>query len=245
MKKSGFTMAELIISLTIIGVSAALVLPQIMNMAPDKYKMRVLNAYNDLYAATENILNVNRGYYIEKDEKWDEEKHTQLENFNKVCVDNDYCPDGFPDLVGLAIKDQPSGSDCKGNSKYACLLKQELGGKHITDEKFSLNDGAVIEVFPRFKTGTNYEISGHDITIYTGFGDGCTYKQYFNNDASCKHPDIFRIKVSNDGGFAPADALLDAYLRNPTNMHSKKEDFALAKELFEKNGNYGFSPNIQ
>ena len=59
MKKTGFTLSELVITLAIIGVAAALVLPQVMNMAPDKYKVRVLNIYNDLYAATENLLNIN------------------------------------------------------------------------------------------------------------------------------------------------------------------------------------------
>ena len=49
MKKSGFTMAELLITLTIIGVTAALVIPAVMKMSPDKYKVRVLNIYNDLY----------------------------------------------------------------------------------------------------------------------------------------------------------------------------------------------------
>ncbi len=208
MKKSGFTMAELIISLTIIGVAAALVLPQITNMAPDKYKVRVLNAYNDLYAATENLLNVNRMLYIEKDD-------------SGIEVNGEIYPDGIPDCVGLQCTD--AAEDCSGNTKYACLLAKELGA---TDSggKITLSDGVELNI----ENKTNY----HVITVNTGFGDGCFYSD------DCKNPDKFKIKVSNDGGFAPADPLLEAYLLNPTNMHSKKEDFEKAESFF-KDKDYG------
>lgn len=213
MKKSGFTMAELIISLTIIGVAAALVLPQITNMAPDKYKVRVLNIYNDLYAATENLLNVNKGYYIPKDIAGGEVGIT-LDDGTVIK------PDGIPDCTGLECTDAAEG--CSGDTKYACLLVKELGAT-VSGEKITLSDDVELDI----KNINNY----HVITVNTGFGDNCFYLD------GCKNPDKFKIKVSNDGGFAPADPLLEAYLLNPTNMHSKKEDFAKAASF--KNKNYG------
>ena len=62
-------------------------------------------------------------------------------------------------------------------------------------------------------------------------------KLYSNEVVFKGHPDKCADQIS--------DALLDAYLRNPTNMHSKKEDFALAKELREEKGDYGLPPGIQ
>lgn len=208
MKKTGFTLAELVITLTIIGISAALVLPQIMNLAPDKYKVRVLNIYSDLSAATENLLNVNKGYYIEKDVKGGPE------------VDGEEYPDGIPDCTGLECTDAVEG--CSGDTKYACLLAKELGAT-ASGGNITLSDGLKLVIEKK----TDY----HVITVDTGFGDGCFYLD------GCKNPDKFKIKVTNDGGFAPADPLLEAYLLNPTNMHSKKEDFAKADSF--KNKNYG------
>lgn len=47
MKKFGFTLAELLITLTIVGISAALVAPAVSNIMPDANKAKVLK-YNTL-----------------------------------------------------------------------------------------------------------------------------------------------------------------------------------------------------
>lgn len=56
MKKSGFTLAELVITLSIVGIAAALVAPALSNLVPDKNKVRVLkyhamigNTIDELY----------------------------------------------------------------------------------------------------------------------------------------------------------------------------------------------------
>ena len=45
MKKFGFTLAELLITLTIVGISVALVAPAVSNIMPDANKAKVLK-YN-------------------------------------------------------------------------------------------------------------------------------------------------------------------------------------------------------
>lgn len=68
MKKSGFTLAELVITLSIVGIAAALVAPALSNLVPDKNKVRVLkyhamigNTIDELYN-TEYNENTGRGY---------------------------------------------------------------------------------------------------------------------------------------------------------------------------------------
>ncbi len=57
MKKFGFTMAELLVTLTIVGVVAAITAPMVDNLLPDKNKSKVLKVYKTLSDINYEILN--------------------------------------------------------------------------------------------------------------------------------------------------------------------------------------------
>ena len=48
MKKNGFTLAELLIAIGIIGIVAAVTAPQLNKLLPDENKSKVLKAYKAL-----------------------------------------------------------------------------------------------------------------------------------------------------------------------------------------------------
>lgn len=56
-KKSGFTLAELMIVLTILGIVAAVLTPIIFNAAPDENKLKFKKAYYTLQRTTDAVLN--------------------------------------------------------------------------------------------------------------------------------------------------------------------------------------------
>ena len=56
MKKHGFTLSEVIVALGIAGVTAALVVPVLSNLVPDKNKTKILNYHTNLENAIEDIL---------------------------------------------------------------------------------------------------------------------------------------------------------------------------------------------
>ncbi len=63
MKKLGFTLAEVLVSLTIIGVVAALVSPTIGKMMPNKEKVMAIKAYKALYDTTRMLIE-EPGFYL-------------------------------------------------------------------------------------------------------------------------------------------------------------------------------------
>ena len=62
MKKDGFTLAELLIALGIIGVAAALITPSLVNIMPDRYKIRVLQYYAAICTANQELLDDSATY---------------------------------------------------------------------------------------------------------------------------------------------------------------------------------------
>ena len=93
MNKKGFTLSELLIVLMIIGVIAAILVPSIHNIMPNKDKMRYMKAYNNLT----NIL----AEFVEDDAIY----------YNGNLADQ-----------SAPITDNPRYNACSGANKFGCLL---------------------------------------------------------------------------------------------------------------------------
>ncbi|MCM1003028.1 MAG: type II secretion system GspH family protein [Candidatus Gastranaerophilales bacterium] len=233
MKKNGFTLSELIISLSVIGIASALMMPAITKLMPDKYKTKTVNVHSKIVSAVNTLLDDDAIYW---------------------CVDND-------SKEGLSCDGQAQKTDLRndnryrGANKFENLMVYQLGLENarnpIDNYRWMTPDGA----YWRFERGCDNDGNG----TFTANANGtCT-----TNNALCyritvdlngavansrpnrifgqngeQKPDRFRFRVDNYGGVTPDDAMSAAYLRNSFKSADKKDDRARARQLYADKARY-------
>lgn len=197
MKKiSAFTLAETMISLVVLGIIMALVLPTIMSSMPNKNKMMVKKAYYTTENIISELINDNNLYpdnSIFCNTKYDE-SGAAIEG---TGITNSECYFGFDD----DRKVQFNGVDYSGASKFANLFREKLNYKTKDgDYKFTTNDGMVWDL-----TGTNTVWAKNtkpENNIKTITVDVNGTEEPNCLQSACGNPnnfDRFRIDIRSDG----------------------------------------------
>jgi prepilin-type N-terminal cleavage/methylation domain-containing protein len=132
MIKNGFTLAELLITMTIIGVISALVSPIIIDIMPDKSKSMFLKHHKEIGVITNKILDDYTLYY----------PLYSLDNNTGLKVISCH---------GLECTEQPqrypfNSSTYSGNNKYPYLLANHLGIDSPNSTSFKTEDGTFWKV---------------------------------------------------------------------------------------------------
>jgi len=216
MKKNGFTLAEVLIALGIVGVCAALITPAVVNIMPDRNKVRVLQYYSYITNSTLDLLNDPDIYYQElkyvkeKLPENDEEGNPQYVYLPEVNSDGSYKKNCNG---GLDCTQKSQGRFCKdkeGSTKYPYCLYDKLGMTYSESGASTFKDGSKWTIKP----GSTYEIS---IEIPASRGCG----EFGVN--GCKNANKFRFSVDNWGNVKPLDRLSKVYLKNPTRTNAQKD----------------------
>ncbi len=222
--KKGFTLSELLITLGIIGVVAALATPTLVKLKPDDAKGKFLKAHNVLSNMTADIVSDSSLY---------------MTDFNDL---------GQPTCAGIGCNEIPDyidnedASDLIGNvssgAKFGALLALRLNvdkddvTKTSTGVTFTTTDGIEWEIT---SNSSNVSVNGYSLTTEENEvvidingedkGKNCEYS------TSCKTPDQFKFKVDTYGNVSAEDAMGKAYLKNSSNMKANDEDRDEAKKL--------------
>lgn len=234
MKRSGYTLAEVLIALAIVGIIAAVVAPMVNKFRPDTTKMAYLNTYDTLAKTINSIANNREFYSLTK-----ETQATQ---------------------AGFSLADAPlyntdaysaTGADGKqyslsGNSKFCGLLgstyvpldsslmtacgnqsvyNEANFGKTFTDAK-----GTQYSVYSNIVMGSATIPSEYEAEI-TFDVNGDTKPNCMYNSSKCKKPDRFKVLVAPSGYIVASDEMGQAYLNSRTNTRRGSVDLENLKPI--------------
>lgn len=213
MKKFGFTMAELLTTLGIIGVVAAITVPMANNLMPDKNKVAVLKAHKNLTEINHELLNDNGLYFNGAD-----------------CIGFECTATPSQEILNArGIANWPAAA--AKEDKYPILLWTKLNVTDIKDidlsaKSHTLPDGTTWTVDSVKNNSGN--LAGYKVTVdinTSSKGKNCSYS------ANCTKPDSFILNVQlRNGTVTGGDALTLAYLANPHKFNTKKDDLKTAKK---------------
>ena len=215
MKKIGFTVSEILITLTVIGTIAALTTPFITRLFPDKNKAMVLKVHKTVQDINSALLDNTSLYYAQSNAI--NENASLFRSGNVAFVGNVHPGVGFNSTLETFGRTQ---GNVRGSGKYLTLLTDNLELIQGTLE----NDEGIGSF--RTRDGLSWSFNYLHFTIdVNGFDNNpdCSYA------ANCTRPDQydFLIDIAN-GNVSPNDPLTEAYLSNPDKMNDKARDFAQA-----------------
>ena len=220
MNNRGFTLAELLITLGVVGVISALLGTALVNMQPDQDKIRYLKRFDSIKTSVNDLARNSRLF--------------------PVCQDNLSCKDHplFNTAAGVSGRYTAIGD---GDEKFCVGLSMMLNGRNLpnlncTNQPIEYKDGA--DWTPSFETqnGTQWLVS----TLRTLSGTSAVYQSdiYFDingvdgpnclyDSESCPVPDRFKVMVAANGTVIAADPVGQYYLTTRKNF--KKRDLEIAE----------------
>ena len=237
MKKFGFTLAEVLTALSIVGVMTAIVAPTVTNLAPDKNKAIYLDYFNKISNTTQKMLSDSSVYY----------KNLNLENGNEF-----YVAEGCVGLGCTSSAQNQVYSRESGNRKYPYLIAIDWG-LNLDDCAFGngesileTSDGIEMSFTPtpdsiNVTNDINAYVEGEFMTGGTGDFRTLSYvvemrlpsggRECFYDADACPRPRWYIYNIDTYGNVTPGDALSRAYLQNQHKMNNKQRDYDCAAEL--------------
>lgn len=198
-----FSLGEVLVTLAVIGVIAAIILPAVKQTQPDRQKVLFKKAYSNIERVVTEIINDD--YLYPEATKTDGTPYEGLDNTSMVEINDDT-------------------TTYRGNNKFCNLMALKLNTISTDDIHCPGTPGGNGSYgTPSFITneGIAYYIPSTDfatdatITIDTN-GEKAPNCKF--NATTCKTPDIYEILISADGGIHVDGDLEKAYLRSTSVM---------------------------
>ena len=244
--KKGMTLPEIMITVLIIGIISAVIIPMANNSKPNETKIAFLKNYDELTQAVHELASNSRVF--------------------PVCQQNGagtatYCFEGFPFLNDQNIRNEDGSNRFMGGNGKLCRL---LAFQYDVDESVRCNSTA-LPASGRVARDNNFNFkakNGADYRIRTRRvlsnvnnatfisevlidvngnrnGSDCIY------DDNCQEPDTFRLWITGDGEIHVGDRAGEYYLNTRHNVKSKHLDIRNNAAINAPNGRINSTNIIQ
>ena len=232
----GFTLAELLITVGIIGVISAVSIPAISSLRPDKTKIMYLKTYDTLVQAINSLASNSKLYPVCYDP----------ENINANCSE-------YPLInTDIPIDNRFNGANFRGDKKLCNLIAESLGidadetncqtstysfvGATFNNQfkdniSFTSPNGFRWYIVPAVATSfDNSSLTGTfqtdvyvDIDPQNNDNNGTDESCIYNQD-TCKNPDIFKFIIAANGHVTPADPKGKTYIETRKSFIKKDKE---------------------
>ena len=216
MKKKGMTLAEILITLVILGILSAVIIPAANHAKPNETKVAFLKNYDALTQTISEITSNSRIF--------------------PVCQGG-FCFEDYP-LLNTAEYNRNGLRFAQGNGKFCRVLAYQFDAQNpnCSDNDLAANARVARNNNWSFttRTGESYRVltrrgqvdlnGGEFISEIlvdvngTQKGDNCIYSD------ACQNPDTFRFWVTGDGEITAGDRAAEYYLRTRSNLKTKHID---------------------
>ena len=231
MIRRGYTLAEVLVTLGIIGVVAAVIVPAISHLKPDKNKAGFLQAYDTISETVKSLAANTSIYPVCKD----------MNNANNVnCSQNPLFNTNLPrderfnnarysgerklcSLMGWSLGVSDDDLDCSNNT-YAFNAANYTNG--FANPSFTTKNGMRWRIVPAVASTAANGVGTYQTDIYVdvdpknndvnGTDESCIYAA-----DTCEQPDIFKFMVAANGRVSAADPIGKAYLAGRKNWIRK------------------------
>ena len=207
MKQKGYTLAEVLICVGIVGVLAAILLPLANKYRPDSTKALYVKTFN---AVTDTVRSM--------------ASNQVLYPINDGSTNYSYLKAPLFNTSAVTIAGKSYGGNAAKFCQLFALNFATTGDASCSTSKVTYSDSTTFNS-PSFTMANGMQfVIGTELTMPTKYqsdiyfdingkeGNNCLY-----NAEKCKNPDRFKLIVSGDGHVMAADPMGQAYLENRMN----------------------------
>lgn len=223
MKKQGFTLAEALVTLGVIGVVAALILPAVNSMRPDQNKVLYLKAHDALGYALSNIASNSKlfpahiqqenvsvaSYPLLNTEAPIEQRYEDYTGKTKLCS-----------LLALSMNVDSGNIDCSESSYN--FSESTFDNDFNNNISFVTPNGMQWRVVPQALT-IGADRAEYETDIYVDV-NGNKEPNCIYNSESCTDPDRFMFLVDAKGNLYIGDPMGREYLVHRKMLVKKTTD---------------------
>lgn len=229
MRKKGYTLAEILITVGIIGILSAIMIPLANKYRPDADKATYLKTYDSLTSVVNNMINNSEIFpYVYIDPNGNETDVHKMPLFNTNKVPYDYDENGRFDNDEYIGGNEDKfcyilAESLKSIEFFSCKSTDYINGSWKDSSAGFRTDNNVqflvkTELTPHYKTTLWIDVNGEKN------GYNCLYDK--NN---CTTPDRFKFLIAADGTIIPADIMGRKYIQTRNYLKGMDYDSVILK----------------